>query len=165
MKQGGVGMQLHVQKSRGERKPSVLEEVKTVSMTAARSMLGSKHEAGGVGRGQTPGASGAVLGRAPCRQDGIQCTPSKDHSGCWVEKRLDEEGRREGSCLEAVAESRWDMAVIWMRAVATGWGKGSSFKRSAVNSHGSFHCAAKGRMGGAATTLLIRTKAEAPTLR
>lgn len=82
-----------------------------------------------------------------------------------MEKRLEEEGRREVSCWEAVAESRWDMAVVWTRVVAAGWGQGSGFKSSPVGSHCSFNCTAKGRMGGAATTLLIRTMADAPTVR
>ena len=48
-----------------------------VSVAPAWTASGSKHEAGGMGRGQAPGASEAVLGRVRCRQDMIQGTPSK----------------------------------------------------------------------------------------
>lgn len=88
-----------MQKPRDGRTTSMLEEVKTVSEAVPSSARGRKTWAGGLGRArpQEPwGCAGNLQGDVIC------FTPRKDPSGCWEEKRLEEEGRREISCLEAV---------------------------------------------------------------
>lgn len=55
-----------------------------------------------------------------------------------METRLEEEGRREGSCSKAVAVSRWDVAVVWMRAWLQDGERGVA-SRAQRSPHCSFH--------------------------
>lgn len=76
----------------------------------------------------------------------------------WLLGGEETAGRKQGagiSCFQAVAESRGDRTWSAQGRWQGDGGKGRECKSSTMSAHCSFHCA-KGMMGSAATTLLVR---------
>lgn len=88
-----------------------------------------------------------MLGRVWCSGPLVELTPSKDSSGCCVEKRLEEEGRRESVVWRLLqTQRRKDSSARGPRQ----WGRvGEDLELHSEFTH-SLYCVAKGLMGGAA---------------